>query len=42
MGLTQEKRDRLEFIDLITQAQATREANLAALAAGLSNGSGQL
>lgn len=42
MGLTQEKRDRLEFIDLITQAQATREANLAALAADLSNGSGQL
>lgn len=30
MGLTQEKWDRLEFIYLITQAQATREANLAA------------
>lgn len=33
MGLTQEKRDRLEFIDLITQAQARNDGSFLALCA---------
>ena len=33
MGLTQEKRDRLEFIDLITQAKARNDGSFLALCA---------